>query len=78
MHPEILRQIASHQIADRHARAHRDGLAKTFIQALRRGRPVATGGFVGPAIPDYVDGSFRVAEAEAGQVVCVPAARTGA
>jgi hypothetical protein len=77
MHPEILRHIASHRVADRFARAHRDSLARTFTRTLRRGRPVAPAIPDCTAIPDYVDGSFRVAEADQ-VVVHVPAARTAA
>jgi hypothetical protein len=60
MNPEILRQIASQQISDQRARAHRDRVARTLARALRGGHrhEAESDGFVAPAIPDFVDGSF--------------------
>lgn len=76
MNPEILRQIATQQVRDQRARATRDRVARTMAKALRGGNLSFTesDGFVIPAIPDYVDGSFASAEAEVG----VPATRTAA
>ncbi len=82
MHPEILRQIATQQIGDQRARARRDRVARTIARALRGGHRHETesDGFVAPAIPDFVDGTFRQAadsvSTEAGSQV--PAARTAA
>jgi len=82
MNPEILRQIASQQISDQLTRAHRDRVARTLARALRGGHRHETesDGFVAPAIPDFVDGTFHQAAdpvgTEAGSPV--PAARTAA
>ncbi|HZR54395.1 MAG TPA: hypothetical protein VFB06_33455 [Streptosporangiaceae bacterium] len=74
MNPEILRQIASQQVRDQRARATRDRVARTMAKALRGGNlgVAESDGFVIPAIPDYVDGTFANAE------VGLPAARTAA
>jgi hypothetical protein len=82
MNPEILRQIASQQISDQRARARRDRVSRTLAKALRGGHRHETesDGFVIPAIPDFVDGTFRQSadsvSTEAGSPV--PAARTAA
>ena len=82
MNPEILRQIASQQISDQRARARRDRVARTLARALRGGHhhQAESDGFVAPAIPDFVDGTFHETadsvSAEAGGRV--PAARTAA
>jgi hypothetical protein len=80
MHPDILRQVASHQISDQRARANRDRIARTLARALRGGHRATpeSDGYVAPAIPDYVDGSFRVTEPAEEAVSPVPAARTAA
>jgi hypothetical protein len=79
MHPEILRQIAAQQIGDQRARAHRDRVGRTLARALRGHRGTAgSDGYVAPAVPDYVDGSFRVADQAEEGVSPVPAARTAA
>jgi hypothetical protein len=84
MHPEILRELYAQRSRDLQERAHRAGLARTAgraLRALRRsGRVAEADEFVAPAIPDYVDGSFRTAGDETarngqGQV---PAARHAA
>ena len=65
MHPEILRELHEQRSRDLQERAHRAGLARTAsrtLRALRRGaRAGGADEFVVPAIPDYVDGSFRTA-----------------
>jgi len=82
MHPEILRELQAQHSRDLQERAHEAGLARTVsraLRALRRGSHQADE-FVAPAIPDYVDGSFRTAGDEAagnGQSQ-VPAARRAA
>ena len=76
MHPEILRELTAQRGREMRARAHQGRLARMAIRAGRRGRyrPDQADGFVLPAIPDYVDGSFRTepageaAASEAGQV----------
>ena len=90
MHPEILRELTAQRGRDMQARAQRATLARTASRvrrALRRGtapssRSHGAEEIVLPAIPDYVDGSFRtgpadekVASSEAGQV---PASRNAA
>ena len=80
MHPEIMRELHAQRSRDLQQRAHRAGLARTAsraLRALRRNRRQAEAdGFVAPAIPDYVDGSFRTAGDEAASRV--PAARNAA
>jgi hypothetical protein len=65
MHPEILRELSAQRSHELRERAHRASLARTARRALRdwrRGhRAAGTDEFVVPAIPDYVDGSFRTA-----------------
>jgi len=84
MHPEIMRELHAQRSRDLQERAHRAGLARTAsraLRALRRNRRQAEAdGFVAPAIPDYVDGSFRTAGDKAGSAVQghVPAARRAA
>ena len=80
MHPEILRELASQRGREMRARAEQATLARSAIRgagrigaAPRRGAQADE--IVMPAIPDYVDGSFRtvpaaekVASSEAGPV----------
>ena len=84
MHPEILRELHAQRSRDLQEQAHQAGLARTVSRALRalrrNGRVAEADEFVAPAIPDYVDGSFRTAGNEAagnGQGK-VPAARHAA
>jgi len=73
MHPEILRQINDQRGHELRERAHRARLVRTAIRSRRHGRDLPDDDFVVPAIPDYVDGSFRTERAvsqvasEAGQ-----------
>jgi hypothetical protein len=80
MHPEILRELAGQHSRDLQERAHRAQLARIASRAqraLRRGTHLAEADeFVVPAIPDYVDGSFRTAGDQAASQV--PAARHAA
>ncbi len=85
MHPEILRQLTSQRGREMRARAHEAMLARTISRARRARRrgsmPDEADGFDIPAIPDYVDGSFRVSPADgapAGPAARVPAARRAA
>jgi hypothetical protein len=76
MHPEILRELTAQRGRDLREQAHRAHLARTVSQGRRAIRRharhlVEDDAFVVPAIPDYVDGSFR-SEAP------VPAARHAA
>ena len=89
MHPEIARELTAQRGREMQARAQQAMLARAASRArraLRRGTVPSAGShgaeeFVLPAIPDYVDGSFRTAPAdekvasEAGQV---PASRNAA
>ncbi len=80
MHPEILRELTSQRGREMRERAHQGTLARIASRARRAGRrgpggPEHEGQFVVPAIPDYVDGSFRVPSADdqaAGQPGRVP------
>jgi hypothetical protein len=67
MHPEILRELSAQRGRELRERAHRARLAKMAIRGRRHGRDLPDDDFVIPAIPDYVDGSFRTDRA-AGQV----------
>ncbi len=85
MHPEILRELTSQRGREMRARAHEAMLARTAsrVQRARRRGSVLdeADGFDIPAIPDYVDGSFRVTPVDgspAGQLGRVPAARRAA
>lgn len=74
MHPDIMREVAIQRAAERREAARNASTARALRKAIRaqRDRTEAPGEFVVPAIPDYVDGTFHVAEEE------VPAQRTGA
>ena len=67
MHPEILRELTAQRGRELQERAHRARLAKMARQSRRHGRDLPDDDFVIPAIPDYVDGSFRTDRA-VGQV----------
>jgi hypothetical protein len=67
MHPEILRAINNQRGQELRERAHRARLAKIASRSRRHGRDLPDDDFVVPAIPDYVDGSFRTDRA-VGQV----------
>jgi hypothetical protein len=86
MHPEILRELTSQRRREMQAQAHQAVLARSASRAARilrhgTGTPDEADEFVVPAIPDYVDGSFRTASADdkaASQPGPVPAARGAA
>ena len=86
MHPEIMRELGAQHGRDMRERAHRAQLGQTLgltRRAIRRGaRHLAeTDAFAVPAIPDYVDGSFRSTGDEAAAPrpqAQVPAARRAA
>jgi len=78
MHPEIVRALVAEHGRELREQAHQATLARTAsrrLRALRRGARRADEVAV-PAIPDYVDGSFRTAGDEAADRV--PAARHAA
>jgi hypothetical protein len=86
MHPEIARELATQR--GREMRAHaQQAKAAREVRRLRRALRHGTGGLdqthelVIPAIPDYVDGSFRTSptgETAASQSDRVPASRRAA
>jgi hypothetical protein len=61
MHPEIMRQLTAQRGRDMRAQARQAQLARMAIRNRRHARKLAAEAnvFVMPAIPDYVDGSFR-------------------
>jgi hypothetical protein len=67
MHPEILRAMNDQRGQELRERAHRSRLAKMAIRGRRHGRDLPDDDFTVPAVPDYVDGSFRTNQA-VGQV----------
>ena len=73
MHPDILRELTSQRGREMRERAHRARLVR-MIRKSRHGRDLPPDEeIVIPAVPDYVDGSFRTepavdqVAAEAGQ-----------
>jgi hypothetical protein len=83
MHPEILRELTTQHGRDLREWAHRAQLGRTVSlgrRAMRRSaRHLAEAdALVVPAIPDYVDGSFRAAGDQAEAASQVPAARGAA
>jgi hypothetical protein len=81
MHPEILRELNAQRNRDLRERAHRAHLART-LRTMRHSHQVDEADeFVAPAIPDYIDGSFRTDRDEAHSSKVhgrVPAARNAA
>jgi len=65
MHPEILRELTAQRGRELRERAHHASLARSARRTLRdwrRGHRAAEADeFTVPAVPDYVDGSFRTA-----------------
>jgi hypothetical protein len=66
MHPEIARELNAQRGREMQATARRASLARAASQmrrAMRHGtsRPDGADELAIPAIPDYVDGSFRTA-----------------
>ncbi len=74
MHPDIMREVALQRGAERREAAKNASVARALRKAIRaqRTRNKAPDTFVAPAIPDYVDGTFHVAED------AVPPQRAGA
>jgi hypothetical protein len=69
MHPEIARELTAQRGRELQAQARQAAVARTagrIRRALRRGTrgPDGADELVIPAIPDYVDGSFRTSPAE--------------
>ena len=59
MHPELLRELNNHRGREMRERAHRVRLARMIRSSRRRHDLPPDEEIVIPAIPDYVDGSFR-------------------
>jgi hypothetical protein len=80
MHPDILRDLVAQHSRDLREQAHRVAVARTARRAMRAlrhsARRAGADDFAVPAIPDYVDGSFRTAGDQAADRV--PAARHAA
>lgn len=64
MHPDIMREVVNQRTAERREAARNAGIARALRKAIRaqRNRTGAPDTIVVPAIPDYVDGTFRGAE----------------
>jgi len=83
MHPEIMRELITHHRRDLQEQARRANAARTVsraLRALRHGTHTDHEAAI-PAIPDYVDGSFRTAGDEVASSrppSQVPAARRAA
>jgi len=86
MHPEIARELNAQRGREMRAQA-RQATAARVASRLRRALRHGTGGLDGaddlviPAIPDYVDGSFRTSPADqnaASQPGWVPTSRRAA
>jgi hypothetical protein len=84
MHPEILRQLTAQRGQEMRARARQARLVRMAIRGRRHGHELPDDDFAIPAIPDYVDGSFRTEPAAAGPAAeqvsgdAAPAARHAA
>jgi hypothetical protein len=63
MHPEILRQLTAQRGREMRAQARQARLARMAIRGRRHGHELPDDDFAVPAIPDYVDGSFRTGPA---------------
>jgi hypothetical protein len=74
MHPDMMGEMARQRGAERREAARNASFARAMRKAIRaqRTRAEAPDTFVVPAIPDYVDGTFHVADD------AVPAQRAGA
>jgi hypothetical protein len=78
MHPDILRELTAQHGRDLRERAHRAHVARTLRGLRRSRRPSEADEIAVPAIPDFVDGSFRVGPAGDETASQVPAARHAA
>jgi hypothetical protein len=65
MHPEILRQLTAQRGREMRAQARHAGLVRMAIRGRRHGHELPDDDFAIPAVPDYVDGSFRTEPASA-------------
>jgi hypothetical protein len=69
MHPDLMREVVRQRTIERQEEARKSRLAHALRKTLRqRGRTETPDTLVMPAIPDYVDGTFRATEnAETGE-----------
>jgi hypothetical protein len=74
MHPEILRQLTAQRGREMRAQARQARLAQMAIRGRRHGHKLPDDDFAVPAIPDYVDGSFRTEPASTLPADAAPAA----
>jgi hypothetical protein len=66
MHPDLMREVVRQRTTEWQEEARKSRLARKTLRQRRRTEAPDT--FVTPAIPDYVDGSFRATEnAETGE-----------
>ena len=78
MHPDLMREVVRQRTAERQEEARKSSLARALRKSLRqRGQAEAPDTFVMPAVPDYVDGTFRTAENAEKAGKQVPAGRAG-
>jgi len=83
MHPEIARELIAQRGRELRERAQQANAARTVSRthrATRRGASLQhkADDFICPAIPDYVDGSFRTVSPTENEAGRVPAARPAA
>jgi hypothetical protein len=81
MHPEILRELTSMRGREMRIRAEQATLARSAIRARRArrcGGAAEAEKFVVPAVPDYVDGSFRTGTVPDSRPERVPSQRHAA
>jgi len=82
MHPEIARELVAQRGRELRERARQAMVARTVSRAQRATRrgaslPHEADEFIRPAIPDYVDGSYRTVT-PAGDQAASPAGRVPA
>ena len=78
MHPDLMREVVRQRAAERQEEARKSSLARALRKSLRqRGRAEAPDTLVMPAVPDYVDGTFRTAENAENAGKQVPAGNPG-
>ena len=69
MHPDLMREVVRQRTIERQEAARTGSLARAVRKARRqRGRTETPDTLVMPAIPDYVDGTFRATETGENQV----------
>jgi hypothetical protein len=69
MHPDLMREVVRQRTIERQEEARKASLARAVRKTLRqRGRTETPDTIVMPAIPDYVDGTFRATETGENQV----------